>query len=190
MGQDVGDGVVDPLLLELGLGFGDREVVPLALVGREDRQKHDGEHGQDDAEQRRPGLGERLVGHRRARQADDLRVDGVIAQQGGGGHGAQARDEGHDRQREHGGHQGGENHLPEDLEGLRAHVPGGFHGVIVYAPDGVAEEQGVIAGAGEGHGEPHRVEAGEPVRVHTGEGVHQHGGDDAVAVIEEEVAGD
>ena len=189
VGQDVGDRVGDLLLLQPGLGLGNRQVVALSLIGGEHRQQHDGEHGQNNAQQGRPGLGEGLVGRGGAGQADDLRVDGVIAQQGGGGHGAQARDEGHDRQGEHGGDQGGEDHLPEDLEGLGPHVPGRLHGVVVDAPDGVSQKEHVVAGAGEGHGEEHGVEPGEPVGVHAREGVDQQGGDDAVAVVEEQVAG-
>ena len=47
----------DLLLLQLGLGLGNRQVVALSLVGGERRQQHDGEQGQDDAQQGRPGLG-------------------------------------------------------------------------------------------------------------------------------------
>ena len=61
MGQDVGGRVRNLLLLEFGFGFGNREVVALALIGGEDGQQHDGEQGQNYAQKSRPGLGECLV---------------------------------------------------------------------------------------------------------------------------------
>ena len=190
MGQQVPHGVGDLLLHQLGLGLGHRQVVPLALVGGEHRQQDNGEHGQNDGQQGGPSLREGLVRHGGAGQTDDLRVDGVVAQQGRGGHGAQTCDERHHRQGEHGGHQCGEDHLPQHLEGLGTHVPGGLHGVVVDAPDGVAQEQRVVGGTGERHGKQHRVEAGEPVPVEIREGVGQRGGQDAVGIVQEQVAGD
>ena len=190
MRQHVPHGVGDLLLHQLGLGLGHRQIVSLALVGGQHRQQDDGEHGQNDGQQSGSRLGEGLIRHGGARQTDDLRVDGVIAQQGGGGHGAQTGDEGHDRQREHGGYQRGEDHLPQHLEGLGTHVPCGLHGVVVDAADGVAQEQRVVGRAGEGHGEQHRVEAGEPAAVKAGDGVGQRRGQYTVGVVQEQVAGD
>ena len=48
----------------------------------------------------------------------------------------------------------------------------------------------MVAGAGEGHGKEHRPEAGKPVPIHIREHFHQLGGDDAVPVIQEQVARD
>ena len=190
MGKDIARLAGDFLLLQLSLGLGHGQVVALGLVGCQHREQDDGKDGKDHGQQRRPGLGECLIRGRRTCQTDDLRVDGVVAQQRGGGHGAQAGDEGHDGEGEHGGHQGGKYHLEKHLEGLCAHVPGSLHGVVVNAPDGVAQEQGVVTGAGEGHGEQHRPEAGKPVLVHVGEDLHQLAGDDAVAVVQEQIPGD
>ena len=182
--------MIKSTLLQLGLGLGYGEVVPLALIGREHRQQHDGEHGKDDAEQGGAGLRERFVRGRGSGQTDDLGVNRVITQQGRCGHGAETGDEGHDRQREHRGDQGGEDHLPEHLEGLGSHVAGGFHGVVVDAADGVSQEEHVVRGTGEGHREEDRVKTGEPCGIDTREGVFQRGGDDAVAGIEKHIAGD
>ena len=159
----------------------------LGLIAGKHRQQHDGEHGQDHAEQRGSCLGEGLVRRGGTGKSYDLRVDGVIAQQRGRGHSAQASDKGHDGEAEHGGHQCGENHLQEHLKGARAHVPGSLHGVVVDAPDGVAQEERVVRCAGEGHGEPHRPKAGEPFLVHVGEDFDQLGGDDAVPGVEKQV---
>ena len=98
MSQYPGHGALDPLLDQLGLGLADGQVMPLALVVVQHRQKRNGEQRQYDGQQCRPGLREGLVGHRGARQAHDLRVDGVVTQQRRRAHGAQAGDEGHDRQ--------------------------------------------------------------------------------------------
>ena len=190
VGQYIGHRVCDLLLLQLGLGLGDGEIVAPALIGGEHRQQDDGEHGQDDGQQSRPGLREGLIRSGGAGQPYDLRVNGVIAQQGGGGHSAQSGDKGHHRQGEHGGYKGGENHLPQHLEGLGPHVAGRFHGVVVDAPDGIAQEQGVVAGAGKGHGEEHRVEAGKPVGIEVRPGLLDGGGQDAVRGVEEQIPGD
>ena len=162
----------------------------LGFIGRQHRKQYNGENRQHHRQQRRPGLGEGFVRRGGTGQTDDLRVDGVIAQQRGGGHGAKARDKGHDGEGKQGRHQGGEDHLPQHLKGPGAHIPGGFYGIIVNAPDGVPQKQGVVAGAGKGHGKEHRPEAGKPVFIHAGEELYQLGGDDAVAVIEEQIPGD
>ena len=190
MGQHIPHGIGDLLLYQLGLGLGHRQIVPLPLVGGQHRQQYDGEHGKDDRQQGGPGLGEGLIRHGGACQTHDLGVDGVVAQQSGGGHGAKAGDERHDRQGEHGGHQGGEYHLPQHLEGLGAHVAGSLHSVVVDAADGVAQEQRVVGRTRKGHGEQHRVETGEPAAVKAGDGVSQRRGQDAVGVVQEQVAGD
>ena len=190
VGQCVPYGVGDLLLLQPGLGFGHGQVVALSLVSGQHGQQDDGEQGQDDGQQGGPGLGEGLVRSGRAGQTDDLRVDRVVTQQGGGGHGTQAGDEGHHRQGEHSGHQGGEDHLPQYFKGLGTHVSGGLYRVIVDAADCVAQKQGVVAGTGEGHGKQHRIEAGEPAGVELGKGVSQGGGKDAVGGVEEQIARD
>ena len=46
----------------------------------------------------------------------------------------------------------------------------------------------MVAGAGEGHGEQHCIEAGEPVLVHVREDLRQPGGEDAVGIVQEQVA--
>ena len=190
MREGIPDGICDLLFLQPRLGLGDGEVVALALVGGEHGEQHDGEHRENDGQQRGARLREGLVRRGRAGETHDLGVDGVVAEQRGGGHGAQTRDEGHDRQREHGGHERRENDLPENLEGLRAHVARGLDGVVVNAADGVAQEERVVARAGEGHGEEHRVEAREPVWIKAREGVDERGGENAVGGVEEQIARD
>ena len=49
------------------------------------------------------------------------------------------------------------------LKGFAPMIAGRFHGVVVDAADGVAQEQHMVGGTGEGHGEQHRPEPGEPV---------------------------
>ena len=190
MREHVRDGVCDFLLLELCLGLGNGEVMPLALVGREHRQQDDREHCEDYGQQRRARLREGFVRDGGTGQTDDLGVNGVIAQQGRGGHCAQTRDEGHDREREHRGYKRREDNLPEHLEGLCAHVARGLDGVVVNAADGIPEEERVVAGAGKGHCEEHRAKAREPVLVHAGESVHERVGQDAVRCVEEQIARD
>ncbi len=48
----------------------------------------------------------------------------------------------------------------------------------------------MVARAGKGHGEEHRVEAREPVRIEVRKGVDERGGQDAVGGVEEQVARD
>ena len=190
MREDVRHGVRDLLLLELRLRLGNGEVMPLALIGRENGEQEDREAREDDRKQRRARLRERLVRHGRTGQTDDLGVDGVIAEQRRRAHGAQARDKRHDREREERRQKRREHDLPEHLEGLRAHVAGGLDGVVVDAADGVAQEERVVARAGERHREEHRIEAGEPVDVDVRERVLELRGDDAVAGVQEHVARD
>ena len=190
MRKHVRDGVCDLLLLELCLGLGDGEVMPLALVGREHRQQDDREHREDYGQQRRARLRESLVCDGGTGQTDDLGVDGVIAQQGRGGHCAQTRNKRHYREGEHRGYKRREDDLPEHLKGLCAHVARGLDGVVVNAADSVSEEERVVTGAGEGHCKQHRAKAREPVLVHAGESVHERVGQDAVRRIEEQIARD
>ena len=164
--------------------------MPLALVGREDGEQKDREAREDDRQQRRARLRERLVRHGRAGQTDDLGVDGVVAEKRRRAHRAQARDERHDREREERRQKRREYDLPEYLKGLCAHVSGGLDGVVVDAADGVAQKERMVARAGERHREEHRVEAGEPVDVDVRERVPELGGDDAVAGVQEHVTRD
>ena len=188
--QNIGRRILNLLLHQLGLGLGYGQVMSPALVAVENAQEKNGEHGQDHGQKCGTGLGEGLVCRGGPGQTHDLRVDGVVAQKRRRGHGAQTGDEGHDRQREQRGQQGGHDHLHQHLEGLGAHVPGGFHGIVVNAADGVAQEQGMVAGTGERHGEEHGGKAREPLAVHAWEKPAEPGGEHAVGVIEELVAGD
>ena len=185
--KHIGHGVGNLLLDQLGLGFAHAEVVPLALIVGQHREQDDGKHGQQNGEQRRSRLGKGFVRHRGARQTHDFRIDGVIAQQRRGAHGAKTRDEGHDRQGKHGGNQRGEHHARQHLEGLRAHVARSLHGVVVNAADGISQKQRVVGRTGKGHGEQHRVKARKPVAVHIGKHVVKPGGQNAVAVIKEQI---
>ena len=144
MSQHISQGVRNLLLDQLGLGLGDGQVMTLAFISRQNRQQDNGEHGQNHAQERCTGLRECFVCCRRTGQSDNFRVDGVIAQQGRCGHGTQTGDERHDSQREHGGDQRGENHLPQHLEWLGTHVSGSFHSIVVYSTDGIAQEQRMV----------------------------------------------
>ena len=175
MREGIPDGICDLLFLQPRLGLGDGEVVALALVGGEHGEQHNGEHRQNDGQQRGARLWEGFVRRGRAGKTHDLGVDGVVAEQRGGGHGAQTRDEGHDRQREHGGHERRENDLPKHLEGLRAHVARGLDGVVVNAADGVAQEERVVARA---------------VWIKAREGVDERSGENAVGGVEKQIARD
>ena len=142
--QHVPDRICDFLLLQLSLRFGNRQIVTLALVGRQHRQQDDGEHRQNNAEKSSTRLREGFVSRRRTGQTDDLGVDGVVAQQGRGRHGTKTGNKGHNGEREHRRDQRGENHLPQHLEWLGTHVAGSFHCVVIKAADGVAQKQHVV----------------------------------------------
>ena len=68
-------------------------------------------------------------------------------------------------------------------------IAGRFHGVVVDAADGVAQEQHMVGGTGEGHGEQHRPEPGEPVLVEARDHIRQPGSQHPVGIIQEQVAG-
>ena len=64
MRQHVRDRVANLLLDQLCLRFADGEVMPFALVGGQNGQQDDGEHRQNDGQQRRARLRERFVRRR------------------------------------------------------------------------------------------------------------------------------
>ena len=64
MCQHVRNRVANLLLDQLRLRFADGEVMPFALVGGQDGQQDDGEHRQNDGQQRRARLRERFVRRR------------------------------------------------------------------------------------------------------------------------------
>ena len=147
--------------------------MPLSLVGRKHRQQYDGEHGQDNRQQRRTGLGERFIRGGRTSQADDFWINRIITQQCRRRHSAQSGDKRHNRQRKHGRDQSGKYHFPQHFKRLSSHVSRRLHGIVVNTPDSISQEQRMVAGAGKGHGEQHRVEPCKPAGIEIRECVSQ-----------------
>ena len=187
MSQNVQDGVADLLLDDGGLDFRNGHIMAALLDLDHDGQQDDGGNAKEQCQQSCQRTGADVVGEGQDHGGDGLEVLTANQQRCGSSRQTGNKGQNGDSHQRRGQHR--QHHLGQDAELGCSHVLCSLDGLEVHRTHGVAEEDHVVGGAGEGHNEQNCPVAFKPVNGEAGDDLGEQGGQDTGLAVDELVAG-